>query len=686
MSPIQYHSTCSLDCPGACALKVTIEDDRLKSIQGDPEHPFTRGVICGKVTRYADIQNGDRITKPLVQTGLKGAGEFKEVSWDHAMDRVADGILAAIDRYGPESVYPYYSGGTMGIVQKQAIERLTNRIGFSRMEETVCYSIGFSGWQAGVGLAIGPNPTEIAESDLVVLWGINAAVTHITLMQYVKEARKKGAKLIVVDPYRNKTAQMADQHIAPLPGSDGALACAMMHVLLKENLADWDYLAKFTDFDGDLLATLEEKTPSWAAPLTGLSVDEIVGFARSYGQANAPFIRVGIGMSRQNNGAVNIHAVSCLPAIVGAWKKRGGGALFATGDSFHIDKEPVLQKQWLTTPTRKLDSSHLGHFLTDPNLSPPVAVLLVFNANPAGSCPNLNKVHKGLARTDLFTVVHEQVMTDTARFADVILPATTFLEHEDIYKSYGQTTLQHAKPLLSPPGEAHSNHDMVNDLAHRLGYKEEPFDWNISEMVRRVVEASNYPPISEWPEQRWLQCAPSWEEGHFINGFPQKDGRFHFYPRWSDPNMPPVPDHWPVNRRDRFLEKTRYPLDFMLPPANAVLNTTFSGSEAVKKRRGPPRLMINPVDAKQRNITNGETVQIFNNLARLTLIAQVTEAVRPGLCVSEINHSGRDFPEGIPLNALAHDDWVAPNGGPAFHDNRVEVVRISSTTDSEELS
>ena len=673
---MQHYSTCALDCPGACALQVTIEDDRLKSVKGDPDHPFTQGVICGKVARYDEIQHGNRITKPLLRVGAKGEGEFREVGWDEAMDKVVAGIQGAIKQHGAESIYPYYSGGTMGVVQKQAIERMTNRVGFSRLDSTVCYSIGFSGWQAGVGLAIGPNPTEIAQSDLVVLWGINAAATHITLMQYVKEARKKRAKLIVVDPYRNKTAQMADQHIAPLPGSDGALACAMMHILLRENLADFDYLAKLTDFDGDLLAHLEDKTPEWAAPITGLSVDEIVGFARIYGQADAPFIRLGLGMSRQNNGAVNTHAISCLPAITGAWKKPGGGALFATGDVFHVNKAPVLQPQWMTTPTRSLDSSRLGHFLTDPDLGPPVAVLMVFNANPAGSCPELNKVHDGLKRSDLFTVVHEQVMTDTARFADVVLPATTFLEHEDIFKSYGQTTMQHAKPLLPPPGEARSNHDLVNDLARRLGYKEEPFGWDVSEMVHRVVAASNYPPISQWSQQRWLQCAPSWQESHFIDGFPQKDGCFHFYPRWSDPDMPPVPDHWPVNRRDRVLEKNRYPLDFMLPPAIAVLNTTFSGLDAVKKRRGPPKLMINPLDAKSRNISEGDTVSVFNDLARLTLIAQVTDAVRPGLCLSEINHSGSEFPEGVALNALAHDDRVAPNGGPAFHDNRVEVVRV----------
>ncbi|MBF0358996.1 MAG: molybdopterin-dependent oxidoreductase [Magnetococcales bacterium] len=673
MQTSKYYSTCALDCPGACSLQVSIKDGALESISGDQEHPFTKGVICGKVSRYADIQNGNRITKPLLRVGAKGSGEFKEISWDEAMGRVVDGLQTAIKKYGPESVLPYCSGGTMGVVQKQAIERLGNRVGFSRINDTVCYSIGFSGWQAGVGLAIGPNPAEIAESDLVILWGINAAATHITLMHYVKAARKKGAKLIVVDPYKNRTAKLADQHITPLPGSDGALACAMMHVLLKEDYADWDYLSKLTDFDGDLLAHLEEKSPEWASPITGLSVDEITSFARSYGQAKAAFIRVGIGMSRQKNGAVNVHGVSCLPAITGAWKKIGGGALFATGDMFHINKEPVLQSQWSTSPTRVVDSSRLGQALNGQDLTIPVAVLMVFNANPAVSLPELNKIHKGLSREDIFTVVHEQVMTDTARFADIILPATTFLEHEDIYRSYGQTTLQHAKQLIKPPGDARCNHDLVNDLAHRLGYIDEPFTWSVTEMVNRVVAASKYPPIKEWNQERWLECVPDFAESHFINGFPKEDGKFHFYPRWSDPNMPPVPDHWQVNRREDMFEANRYPLNFMLPPSNEVLNSTFCSSERINKSRGGPTLLLNPNDAKSRNIADGDKIQIFNSLARLTLRAKISEAVTPGLCLCEINYSGREFPEGVSLNALSHDDWVAPNGGPAFHDNRVEV-------------
>ncbi|MBF0192972.1 MAG: molybdopterin-dependent oxidoreductase [Magnetococcales bacterium] len=672
----KHYSTCALDCPGACALLVNIEDRQLKSIKGDTEHPFTQGVICGKVSRYADIQNGKRISTPLLRVGTKGDGEYKEISWDSAMERIVEGIQSATKKHGPESILPYNSSGTMGIIQKQAIDRLGNRAGFSRINDTVCYSIGFSGWQAGVGKAIGPNPTEISDSDLVVLWGINAATTHITLMHHVKKARKKGAKLIVVDPYRNKTAKIADQHIAPLPGSDGALACAMMHVLLKEDFANWDYLQKMTDFDGDLLAHLEEKTPEWAAPLTGLSTDEIINFARSYGEAQAPFIRVGIGMSRQNNGAVNIHSVSCLPAITGAWEKKGGGALFATGDGFHVNKEPVLQNKWRKKKVRQIDTSLLGQALIDDNLEPPIAVLLVFNGNPAGSLPGLNKVHKGLQREDLFTVVHEQVMTDTARYADIILPATTFLEHEDIYKSYGQTTLQYAGKLLPPKDEARCNHDMVNDLAIRLGYNDEAFTFSSAEMIKQVVAASNYPPIKQWTNEQWLECAPSWEDSHFIKGFPQKDGKFHFYPRWSNPDMPPVPDHWAVNRRDNILIKNRYPLDFMLPPANEVLNTTFSSSEKINKKRGGPKLMLNPIDAKSRNITDGDTIQVFNDLACLTLKAQVTTAVRQGLSLCEINYSGDEFPEGISLNALSHDNWVAPNGGPAFHDNRVEVELV----------
>ncbi|MBF0138040.1 MAG: molybdopterin-dependent oxidoreductase [Magnetococcales bacterium] len=675
MPELEHPSTCPLDCPSACALLIrTDPKGRLVSIRGNPDHPYTRGVICGKVNRYRDIQEGPRIGHPLLRTGTRGKGQFRKATWDEALDLVAQNILSAMRQYGPESIFPYYYGGTMGVVQRPAMDRLTHRAGWSRIEKNICGSIGQAGWQAGVGQGIGPDPREIPESDLIILWGINAASTHITLMPFIKEARRRGAYLVVVDPYRNRTARLADRHIPLRPGTDAALATAMIHVLLEEGFDDKSYLATFTDFDAELHTHLRSRTPEWASAITGLPPEEIRAFARRYGRAKAPFIRLGYGMTRQYNGAVNLHAVTCLPTITGAWKHPGGGALLSTGDAQRVNDEPVRQTAWMASPKpRLLDMSRLGAILTDHTLAPPVTVLIVSNANPAASCPDLRRVHAGLARPNLFTVVHEQVMTDTALWADVVLPATTFLEHEDLYKSYGQYTLQHAKPILPPFQEARCNHDLVNDLAIRLGYQEKPFTQSVAETLEEVLTASQLPPREQWHGKTWLDLAPEPDAAHFRQGFSKPDGRFHFRPEWHDERMPKFPDHWAVNSRDRYSHAERYPLDFMTPPAHDVLNSTFTAAEEPRRRRGHPVVWIHPDDAASRGIKDQAPVSVFNDLGGLTMTARVTTDVRPGLCLCESNYHGAEFPEGISLNALTHADRVAPHGGAAFHDNRVEV-------------
>ncbi|MEO5376761.1 MAG: molybdopterin-dependent oxidoreductase [Magnetococcus sp. DMHC-6] len=671
--PTLHRAVCALDCPGCCSLLVEIDNGRLLSVRGNPEHPFTQGTICGKVSRFAELQHGPRISTPLLRVGHKGEGRFRPASWEEAMGMMTDRFGEIIAKEGGEAILPYHYGGTMGLVQRQAPERLTHRAGFSRLDRNICYNIGWAGWQAGVGTAIGPDASEMVDSDLIILWGINAAVTHISLMGWVKKARKNGAKLLVVDPYRNHTARLADQHIAPKPGTDAALAVAMMQVMLAEGLADTPYLEQFTDFNDPLRAHLHTRTPEWAADITGLSPETIRAFARLYGHAKAPFLRIGLGMSRQRNGAVNLHAVSCLPALTGAWSKPGGGALFATGDAFKLNVEAIRQTTLMTTPSRILDMSRLGELLTNPQTNPPIRGLLVSHANPAGSCPDLHQVQAGLTRADLFTVVHEIVMTDTARFADLILPATTFLEHGDLYKSYGQYTLQYSPPLLPPHGEARCNIDVVNALAQRLGYQDAAFQWDTTELIRRLLDDSHLPALETWQATGWLSQAPTWRQRHFMDGFAKPEGRFHFMPGWNHPQMPAMPDHWPVNRRDIKSEADTYPLDFMTPPALDVLNTTFTGVTAAQKRRGPPTLWIHPQDAQQRGIIHGAPVQVSNHLGQLTLIAKVTEDTQPGLCLCESNHQANEFPEKISLNALSHADPVAPQGGAAFHDNRVEV-------------
>ncbi|ABK44139.1 molybdopterin oxidoreductase [Magnetococcus marinus MC-1] len=671
-----HHTTCPLDCPSACALEVTLQQGQLKGIKGDAQHPFTQGVICGKVARYGAVQNGPRITQPMKRVGPKGLGHFEPISWDEAMQTVVAQLQSRISRYGAETVWPYWYGGSMGLLQRKALERLTHRAGFSRMKGTICSFVGVSGWQAGVGTFYGPSAEDMAaSSDLVILWGINAVSTHINLMNFVKKARARGARLVVVDPYRNRTAKLADEHLNPRPGTDGALAAAMMHVLLAEGLANRDYLARMSDFDGEVEAHLSHKTPEWAAHITGLSAETIRAFARQYGQAAAPYIRMGLGMSRQNNGAVNIHAVSCLPAMVGAWEKPGGGAMMMSHGAFGVNIQAITAPHLVDgTPSRELDMSRLGAVLGDAQLAPPVTAMLIMSVNPAVTAPDLGAVYRGLTRDDLFTVVHEQVMSDTAKFADILLPATTFLEHEDLYSSYGQYTLQHAEALLPPPGACRCNHDWVNDLAQRLGFTEEVFQRNLSETVAQVLADSKLPPREQW-SQRWHNVTPHEADRYHRNGFGHADGKFHFRPAWGNTAMPALPDHWAVNRRDLPSDRA-YPLDFMTPPAHAVLNSTFTLSADHEQKLGEPTLMINPVDAAERGIVEGDWVVAYNALAFLRFKAHVSEDVRPGLTLCESNFAAHAFKEGISLNALSHANAVLPHGGVAFHDNRVQVEKV----------
>ncbi|MBF0421453.1 MAG: molybdopterin-dependent oxidoreductase [Magnetococcales bacterium] len=669
MTRTHHHLVCPLDCPGACALEVVLEQKAIQSIRGRSDHPFTQGIICGKVGHYRRHQEGPRILYPMHRTGPKGSGEFSRVSWEESLRHVANKLSAITAEHSPEAVFPFYYGGTMGLIQRGAVERLTHRAQFSRMLGTICYPIGFAGWRAGVGRAVGPDPADIAHSDLIILWGIDAAVTHISLLSHVKKARKNGARLLVVDPYATKTARMAHQHLQPRPGTDAALAVAMMGLMVREGWVNADYLARRTDFDAAMATHLHSKSLQWGADITGIEPGVIHAVAKALAEARAPFIRIGLGMSRQTNGAVNVHAVACLAAITGSWDKEGGGALFATGDAFHMQMEPVRHSRFMTRPTRILDMCRLGDLLTDPHLTPPVKALLVFNANPAGSCPDLNKVHAGLQRDDLFTVVHEQVMTDSARMADVIWPATTFLEQDDLLKSYGQYTLQFSPGCLPPRGEARCNHDVVNALAQALGFQEPAFTGTSLERIHQLLSASDYPPLATWKEPGWLDCRPSREERQFIHSFPTSDGQFHFYPHWTHPTMPTMPDHWPVNARDR--QSLEYPLDFMAPPALDTLNTTFNlGPEAPE-----PRLWLHPRDAAARGVVEEDWVAVFNERGRLTLRATITDRVPPGLTISPGLPRGGVFPGGISTNCLTSANPVMPDGGACFHDNRVQVVK-----------
>ena len=471
------YSACPHDCPSTCALEVERLGDRLiGKVRGAKDNTYTAGVICSKVARYAErIHHPDRLTTPLRRVGGKGARDgFAPVAWDDALDLVAESLLKAEQRYGPETVWPYYYAGTMGLVMRDGINRLRHVKRYSGQYSTVCVTLAWNGFIAGTGRLAGSDPREMAKSDLVVVWGTNAAATQVNVMTHALQARRaRKAPIVVIDTYRNATAKQADLFVCVRPGTDGALACAVMHVLFRDGHADRDYLARYTDCPDALERHLADRPPEWAARITGVPADTIETLARMIGTTPRTYLRLGYGFCRQRNGAVNMHAALSIAAVTGAWRHEGGGAFHSNGAIYHWDKSMIEGLDAVDPSVRVFDQSRIGPILDgDPHDlgdGPPVTALFIQNTNPMMIAPELARVHRGFARDDLFVCVHEQFMTETAAVADVVLPATMFLEHDDVYQSGGHQHIILGPKIVEPPGECRSNHEVVCALAERLG-------------------------------------------------------------------------------------------------------------------------------------------------------------------------------------------------------------------------
>ena len=678
------HSVCPHDCPSACALDVElVAPDRIGRVHGAKDHRYTKGIVCAKVARYAErVHHPDRLTRPLRRTGAKGSGQFEPISWDDALDEVAEAFIRAAERDGAEAVWPYYYAGTMGLVQRDGINRLRNVMRYSRQLKTICTGLADAGWMAGVGAKRGPDSCEIATSDLIVIWGSNPVNTQVNLMHHIARARKeRGAALVVVDPYRTGTAAIADHHLALRPGTDGALACAMMHVLFKEGFADRDFLARLTNAGPELEAHLAVRTPEWGAAITGLSVDEIVDFARLYGRTKRAMIRSGYGYSRSRNGAASIHAVTCLPSVTGAWQYEGGGAIYANAHLFGIDMTLIEGLDALDRSTRVLDMSRIGPILTGDSQSlkggPPVTATLIQNTNPMAVAPETALVRAGFERDDLFVCVHEQFMTETAQMADIVLPATTFLEHDDIYTAGAHTYLQIAPKVIEPIGEARSNHDVLAELACGLGARHAGFEISAWEMIDRTIAASGYGTAEEFARKRWIDCQQDFETSHFLNGFPHADGKFHFAPDWKliGPNhaiMPPLPDyHAIIDEAD-----AEHPFRLVTAPSRGFLNSSFTetpGSKAVEVR---PTAKIHPDACADLGLEDGGRVRLGNRRGDVVVHVEVFDGLQPAVVVVEGIWPNAAFEEGTGINTLTSADPGPPIGGAVFHDTAVWLAPV----------
>jgi anaerobic selenocysteine-containing dehydrogenase len=673
----QVRGVCPHDCPDRCGWVVTVRDRAATMLAGAKEHPDTRGALCAKVDHFLDrVYAPDRVLHPLRRVGPKGSGSFERVSWDRAVGDIATRLRAIIDRHGPTAILPYSFAGTQGLLQANGMgRRFFSRLGASRLGRTICGTTASAGVEATIGVTPGMLASDLAFSRFIVLWGTNTIVTNLHLWPVVREARKKGAKVVVIDPLLTRTAEAADWHVRPMPGSDAALALGMMHVIVADGLHDADYLAKHTVGFDALRARLDEYTPERVAEWTGLDVATITELARAYAATRPAAIRVLVGMEHHPAGEMTFRAVSCLPAIVGAWRERGGGLVHHPMSLFgRALKNPQMPE--LESPaTRSLNMVHLGRALNDPTLTPPIAALFVYASNPAVTTPNQALVLRGLAREDLFTVVHDQFMTDTARFADYVLPATTQLEHWDLLGSWGHTFLSLNRPAIAPLGEARPTTEVFRRLAEALAIDEPYLRQSDEEMIRDAL-ASGHPYLEGITFERlraeaWapLSLPEPWMP--FANGrYDTPSGKCELYSaRLEADGIDPLPAYVPPPP-----SSPRFPL-VLLTPKTAVhfLNSSYSHLPHHRRAQGELWLDLHVADAEPRGIADGALVRLVSEHGALEVRARVGDRVRPGVVAVPSGGWASLGRGGASVNVLTGDSLTMWSGGPVLHGTRVEA-------------
>lgn len=686
------HTVCPHDCPSACALDVDLTaEGRIGRVRGSAENTYTAGVICAKVARYSErIYHPKRLLTPKRRLSAKGEGAWQEISWDAALDEIANAFVKAEAQHGSEAVWPYFYAGTMGQVQRDSIERLRHAKKYSGFFGSICTNMAWTGYVMGTGALRGPDPREMAKSDCVVIWGTNAVSTQVNVMTHAVRARKeRGAPIVVIDIYDNPTMKQADMGLILKPGTDAALACAVMHVAFRDGYADREYMAKFADDPAGLEEHLRTRTPEWASAITGLTVEEIEAFARLVGTTKKTFFRLGYGFGRQRNGTVSMHAALSIATVLGSWQHEGGGAFHNNGDIFRLNKSELMGTAYADPDIRMLDQSQIGRVLTGDadalRHRGPVTALLIQNTNPVNVAPEQRRVKQGFARDDLFVAVHEHFLTETAEMADVVLPATMFLEHDDLYRAGGQNHILLGPKLVEPPETVRTNLFVIEELAKRLGVLHFPgFGLSEREHIDRMLAASGWPGYDSLALQRWIDAQPDFETAHYLNGFGYPDGKFRFSPDWANgpsPNRPPkslgpmgpmaalpkFPDYVPVIEE----ADAEHPFRLATSPARNFLNSTFAETPTSAQKEGRPEVMIEPSDALRLGIIDGDIVRLGNTRGEIRLHARIVPGAKPGVLIAEGLWPNKAHLDGEGINVLTGADAVAPYGGAAFHDNRV---------------
>lgn len=676
---------CPHDCPDTCAMLVHVRDGRAVRVQGDPEHPVTQGFLCTKVNRYVErTYHADRLTTPLRRVGAKGEGRFEPASWDEALDDIAARLRGVIERHGPQAVLPYSYAGTMGLVQSESMDRrFFHRMGASLLARTICAAAGTEGWRHTYGDRVGPTPEEAEHAKLVLLWGTNTLTSNPHLWPALRRARERGARLVAIDPIRTRTAAQCDLHLAIRPGTDAALALGMMHVILREGLEDRDYLERFTVGWERLPERAAEWTPERAAETTGLEAWQIEALAREYAAARPSWIRLNYGMQRHAGGGMAVRAVALLPALTGAWRQVGGGATLSTSGSFPTDGVALQRPDWIPAETRTINMIRLGDALTLPDAGvggPPVGALVVYNSNPAAVAPDLGRVREGLRREDLLTVVLEHFQTDTADYADWLLPATTQLEHWDVHTSYGHLYVTLNRPSIEPVGQSLPNSEIFRRLAARLGFDEPEFRDSDLDLIRQAL-GSGHPSLEGITleallERGWMRLrvpepfAPLAEPGRLNTA----SGKIQILaPELERFGLDPLPDFVPPAEAPGAAGERDQTLTLLSPPEHQFMNSTFANVPALRKAAGGPELLLHPNEAAVRGVRSGDRVRVGNRRGSFVATARVTEDVRPGVAVSYGVRWARFSEEGHTVNDTTSQAETDLGGGAVFYDNAVVV-------------
>ena len=721
MSKRAVHAACPHDCPDACGVLITLEDGRATKIQGDPAHPVTRGFLCAKVAKYLErVYSPDRVLYPMRRVAPKGLATsdegqgaatqvWRRITWDEALDEIASRFRAIVAEFGSEAILPYSYGGTLGALNGGSMDRrFFNRLGASQLERTICSAAGEAGLESVFGKKLGTDPEQFIHSRYIIAWASNIHGNNVHLWPFIVEARRRGAKLIVIDPYRTRTAACADWHLPINPGTDGALALAMMHVIIGEGLHDRDYVAKYTLGFDELCTKVKAYPPERAAQWTGIAAEDIRKLAREYATTRPSVIRVNYGVQRSEGGGMATRAIAMLPCIIGSLKEVGGGIHLSTSGAFELNKDalrrPDLKPEGRERPARTVNMVRLGEALNT-LCDPPLKALFVYNSNPAAVCPNHNEVVRGLKRPDLFTVVHEQFFTDTTDYADIVLPATTFFEHKDLQAAYGHYYLQVSDQAIEPLGECRPNVELFRALAARMGFTEECFSESIDQMIEGALNSSNpwlagislqrleregqvrlnfssqLPVVSSQSKTSGIahDHDPTPPFLPFANGnFPTPSGKAELYSEAMKVlGLDPVAEFKPPLESRNGGQKTGFTLELLARKADNFMNSTFSNQPSIQEMEDLNLLEMHPADAQTRGIADGATVRVYNLRGEIWLKARVDGAVQPGVVSAKLNWAklGPGFRN---INVLTSEKLSDLGNSATFYSVLVEVESAKS--------